>query len=71
MKALLKTFGTYYKTHGMATRYGSQDAEHIADTQDSTPLDLVPQDHPVLEGDNDSSNEYCEKLTLATPWLTN
>ena len=47
------------KTHGMATRYGSQDTEDITDTQDSTPLDPAPEDHPVPEGDNDSSNEYC------------
>ena len=45
----------------MLTRYGSQDTKDIPDTQDSTPLDLMPLDHPVVEGDNDSSNEYCEK----------
>ena len=45
----------------MVKRYGSKDTEDIPDTQDSTPLDLLPQDHPVLEGDNDSSDEYCEE----------
>ena len=25
------------------------------------PLDLIPQDHLVLKGDNDSSNENCEE----------
>ena len=45
----------------MVIRYGSQDTEDIPNTQDSTSLDLMPQDHPVLEGDNDSSNEYCEE----------
>ena len=41
----------------MATRYGSHDTENIPDTQDSTPLDLMPQDHFVPEEDSDSSNE--------------
>ena len=61
LEALLNTFGTCHKTHSMATRYGSQDTEDIPDTQDSDPLDLVPQDHPVPEGDNVSSDEYCEE----------
>ena len=55
------------KTHGMVTGYGSQDTEDVPDTQDLIPLDLMPQDHPVPEGDNDSSEEYLKKLTLATP----
>ena len=49
------------KTHGMATRYGSQDTEDIPDTQNPTLLNLMPQDHPVLEGDSDSSDQYCEE----------
>ena len=59
LKALLNTFGMSHKTHGMVTRYGSQDTKDIPDTQDSTPLYLPLQDHPVLEGDVDSSDEYC------------
>ena len=61
LKALLNTFGTYYKTQGMVTRYGSHDTEDIPDTKDSIPLDLILQDDPVPEADNDSSNEYCEE----------
>ena len=61
LKALLNTFGMCHKTHGMVTRYGSQDTKDIPDTQDPTPLDLAPQDDPVLEGDNGSSDEYCEE----------
>ena len=53
----------------MVTRYRSQDTEDVTDTQDSTPLDIVPQDHHVPEGDNDSPDEYCEELNTATPWL--
>ena len=49
------------KMHSMVTRYGNQDTEDIPNTQDSTPLDLVPQDHPVLEGESDSFDEYCEE----------
>ena len=67
MKSLLHTFAMHHKTHCMVTRYGSQDKEDIADTQDSTPSDLVPQDHPVLEGDSDSSNEYCEETDTHHP----
>ena len=36
-------------------------------TQDSTLLDLTPQDHHMPEGDNDSSDNIVKKLTL-TPW---
>ena len=68
LKALLKTFGMHHKTHSIATRYGSQDTEDIPDTQD--PLDIKPQDHPVAEGDNDSSDEYCEETDTCHPWLT-
>ena len=70
LKALLNAFGMCHMTHGMMTRYGSQDTEDIADTQDSTPLDLTPQDHPVPEGANDSSDEYCEETDTCHPWLT-
>ena len=51
------------KTHGMVTRYRSQDKEDIVDT----PLNLMPQDHPVPEGDNDSSIEYCEETDTCHP----
>ena len=39
-------------------------------TQDSTPFNLMPQDHPVPDGDNDSSDEYCEETDTCQPWLT-
>ena len=52
----------------MVTRYGSQDTEDIPDTEDPTPLDLMPQDHPVPEGDNDSSDEYCEETDNYYPF---
>ena len=55
-------------THGMATRYGGQDTEDIPDTQNSTPLELAPQDHPMLEEDNDSSDEYCEETDTCHPF---
>ena len=45
----------------MVTIYGSQNTEDIPDTQDSTPVDLMLQDHPVQEGDNYSSDEQCEE----------
>ena len=61
LKTLLNTFGTYHKTHGMVTRYGNQDTEDFHDTKDPTPFDLATQDHPLPEGDNDLSNEYCEE----------
>ena len=53
LKALLNIFGMHCKTQGMVTRYGNQDAEDVLDAQDSTPLHLTPQDHPMLEGDKD------------------
>ena len=51
----------------MVTRYGSQDTEDIPHTQDSSHLDLIPQDHCVPEGDNDSSDEYCEETDTHHP----
>ena len=57
----------YHKTHGMVTRYKNQDIEDVADTQDSTTLDLMPQDHSVLEGDNDLSEEYCKETDTHHP----
>ena len=57
----------HHKTHGMATRYGSQDTEVISDTQDSPPLNVVLQDHLVPEGDNDLSDEYCEETDTCHP----
>ena len=55
------------KIYGMEIRYGSQDTEDVADTQDSPTFDLAPQDHPVTEGDNDSSDEYCEETDTCYP----
>ena len=51
----------------MVTRYGNQDTEDIPDTQESTPLDLMPQDHPVLDEDNDSSDKYCDETDTCHP----
>ena len=45
----------------------SQDTEDVTDTQDSTPLDLMPQDHPLPKGNNDSSNEYYEETDTNHP----
>ena len=67
LKALLNTFGACHKTHSMVTRYGSQDTEDISDTQDSTPLDLAPEDHPVLEETMIHLMDIVKKLTPATP----
>ena len=54
----------------MVTRYGSQDTEDVPDIQDSTPLYIMPQDDPVLERDNDTSNEYCEETDTHCPLLS-
>ena len=54
-------------THGMGTRYGTHDTEDVPDTENSTPLDLMPQDLPVPEVDNDSSDEYCEETDTHHP----
>ena len=51
----------------MMTRYGSDDTEDVPATQDSPPLDFMPQDHPMPEGDNDSSDEYCEETDTHCP----
>ena len=51
----------------MVTRYGNQDTDDVPDAKDSTPLHLMPQDHPMLEDDNDSSNEYCEETDTPPP----
>ena len=51
----------------MATRYVSHYTEDIPSTKDSAPLDLVPQDQPMPEGGNDSSDEYCEETDTHHP----
>ena len=51
----------------MVTRYRSQDTKDITDIKDSNLLDLMPQHHPMLEGDNYSSNEYCEETDSHHP----
>ena len=66
-KGSVKTFGTHHKTFCMVTIYGSQDTEDDTDTKDLTPMDLTSQDHPVLEGDSDSSSEYCEETDTHHP----
>ena len=45
----------------MATRYYSNDIEDVPATQDLAPPDLVPPEYPMPEGDNESSDEYCEE----------
>ena len=67
LKAVLNTFGMHHMTHSMATRYGSHETEDSPATQDSSPLDLMPQDHPMPEGDNDSSDKYCEETDTHHP----
>ena len=67
LKALLNTFGMYRKTHSMVTRYGSHDTENIPPTQDSPPLDLAPEEHHMLKGDNESSEECCEETDTHYP----
>ena len=67
LQDLLNTSGTCHKTHGMTTRYGSQDTEDIPTTQDSSPLDLVPPEHPMLERGNELSDEYCEETNTHHP----
>ena len=52
------------------TRYGSHAMEDIAATQDSAPLDLEPLKHTMPEGDNESSDEYCEENDTHHPWLS-
>ena len=57
----------HHKTHIMATRYGSDDIEDIPVIQDSAPLDLVPLEHPMPEGENKSSDKYCEETDTCHP----
>ena len=45
----------------MVTWYGSPDTEDVPATQNSPHLDLVQQEHPVPEGDNESSDEYSQE----------
>ena len=61
LKALLNTLGVHHKTHTMMTRYGNHGMEDICATQDSGPLDPVPPEHTVPNGDNEPSDEYCEE----------
>ena len=51
----------------MATEYRSDDIEDVAATQNSVPLDFVPPEHPMLEGDNESSDEYCKETDTHHP----
>ena len=53
--------------HSMVTRYGNHDTEDASDTQDSPSLDLVPQDHPMPDRENDSSDEYCKETDNQCP----
>ena len=56
-----------HKTHTMATRYGSHATEDIPSTQNSAPLDLVPPEHLMPEGDIESYDEYCEETDTFHP----
>ena len=58
-----------HKTHSITTRYRNYDIEDALATKDSAFLGLVPPDHTMPEGDNESSKEYSQKLTLTIPWL--
>ena len=51
----------------MVTRYGSPDTENIPTTKDSSPLNLVPQEHPMLERDNEWPDEYSEETDTCHP----
>ena len=56
-----------HKTHNMETRYASHNTEDDSATQSSLSLDLVTQEHPMPEGDNESSDECCEKTDTHHP----
>ena len=51
----------------MTTRYGSHVAEDGPASQDSVFLDLAPLEHPMPEGDIESSDEYCEETYTHCP----
>ena len=51
----------------MVIRYRSLDTEDTSDTQGPTPLDLMQQNHPMLEGNTDSSDEYCKETDNHCP----
>ena len=63
-KVLLNTFGMCCRTHTMA-RYRSFDIEDVLTTHDSAPLDLLLQEHPMPEGNNESSGEYWRNWHLS------
>ena len=64
MKGLLNTCGMCHKTHTMTTRCGSYDIEEVPATQDSSPLDLMPQEDTMPKWDNESSDKYCEETDI-------
>ena len=49
------------------TRYGGHDVEDIPATQDSAALHLVPPEHIMPNGDNESSDEYFEETDTCHP----
>ena len=53
--------------HSRVTRSESHDTEDVPATQDSPLLDLVPQDHPMSEGDSNSYDEYCDETDTCCP----
>ena len=67
LKALLNTFGMWYKTHTMTTRYRNHDTEDVPATKDSALLDLAPLDDTMPERDNESSDEYSKETDTYHP----
>ena len=41
--------------------------EDVPATQDSASLDIVPPEHIMPKGDNESSDEYCEETDTHCP----
>ena len=64
LKALLNTLEMCHKIHTMTTRYGNHDMEDVPSFQGSAPLDLVPPDHTMPRGDNESYDTPCPLTEL-------
>ena len=46
---------------------GSHDTKDVHVNQDSDPLVLVPPEHTMPRGDNESSDKYCEETDTHYP----
>ena len=66
LKALLKHLWNALQDT-MAARYGSHDTEEVPATQAIALLDIMPPEHPMPEGDNESPNAYCEESDTHCP----